>query len=210
MIVISCRHRDESFSSSEIEKMARDAFPHRDNASYLDAIAQRKNESSRADSFFALCLLSSMCEKIGEDKASLSLDRDKSGRPYFKSSELDFSVSHSSGTVAVALSDRSRVGIDLELNCIDTAKAQKLADRYFTAEEAAAVKTGDIGGNSIGSVKAFRHIWTEKEAYAKMSGIPLADILTKDTPNTVYIHHLDVSGYPVTLCSSLDDEVRVI
>ena len=210
MIFLICRQRDEGLSLNMIENKARDAFPRPVNTTYFDAIAQRKNENARADSFFALCLLSSLCDRLGVDKASLSLCRDESGRPFFKDSRLDFSISHSSGTVAVALSDLSCVGIDLELSPITQKHANELAKRYFAPEEVKIVKEGLIGGENLGEIEAFRYIWTEKEAYTKMSGIPLSHVLSStDTPKG-FVRHISVGEITLALCSSGEDEIKII
>ena len=77
------------------------------------------------------------------------------GKPYLLDSSIYFSLSHSHGICAVAISDHL-VGVDVEI--IKTSYPPHLIERSLTDAEKA-VYDGD-----------FTHIWCRKEAVAKMTG----------------------------------------
>lgn len=77
------------------------------------------------------------------------------GKPYFKDSPTYFSVSHSKGMCAVALSDRA-VGVDIE-QCQETYNTHMVEQSLSKNEKK--FYTGD-----------FTKIWCKKEAIAKMTG----------------------------------------
>ena len=185
---------------NELEKSVRSAFPAKKNENFLDGITARKNSESVADSLTALLLLSKLLGKIGTDVDSLVLCRDKNGRPYFENSSLDFSVTHSHGVVAVALSDSGRVGIDVESSNMTPERAEKLAERYLSKEEA----------SSLSSVEDFLRVWTEREAYVKQSGTPLADALKNGIGSDVRIYHFEICGFPASLCFAEEQKIEIV
>ena len=79
----------------------------------------------------------------------------ENGKPYFSDSLVHFSISHSKGLCAAAVSDRP-IGVDIEL-----CKAEynpRLIERSLTEKEQATFD-GD-----------FTRLWCRKEAVAKMTG----------------------------------------
>ena len=90
------------------------AFPKKENEEYFREITQRKNQYSIKESLCALLVLAALLEKANIPSSDLILDRHESGKPRFKNSEIEFSLSHSRGYAAAAISDTSKVGIDLE------------------------------------------------------------------------------------------------
>jgi len=101
----------------------------------------------------------------------LAFDKGESGKPFLTKSRHvpappHFSLSHTHDLVACAISTTCVVGIDVEItsHAID---AQRLATRYFTADEAAAV-----GGCAADEqLTRFCELWTLKEALLKAAGI---------------------------------------
>jgi phosphopantetheinyl transferase len=81
---------------------------------------------------------------------------------------LHFSVSHSVGQVAVALS-RTPVGVDIERVRADCS-SDAIAAICFHASERALLQSGD----ETASCEAFFEIWTRKEAYLKGIGTGLS------------------------------------
>lgn len=77
------------------------------------------------------------------------------GKPYFIDSDIHFSLSHSKGVCAVAVSDQP-VGVDVEV--IKDSYNPHLIERSLTEQEKD-VFDGD-----------FTRIWCRKEAVAKMTG----------------------------------------
>ena len=98
-----------------------------------------------------------------DGKPHVCLPEGDSGRPYI-------SVSHSSGTFALAVSG-GEVGLDIQY--ARDVKRQKIAARYFTEEEAASVAADDTGDR-------FFELWTRKEAYGKYTGKGLASVASKE------------------------------
>ena len=79
---------------------------------------------------------------------------------------VEFSVSHSSSVFACIISDKA-VGIDIQET--RSASAEKIANRYFDNEE---IKFIEDNGE-----KGFFIIWTRKEAYSKLTGKGLEEIM---------------------------------
>lgn len=77
------------------------------------------------------------------------------GKPYFDDSDIHFSLSHSKGICAVAISDRP-VGVDVEV--IKYSYNPRLIERSLTEQEK------DVFDSD------FTRIWCRKEAVAKMTG----------------------------------------
>lgn len=95
---------------------------------------------------------------LGEEVCG-DIVRQPSGKPYFKAVDIEFSVSHT-GDLWVCLMDKDTVGVDVQI--IRTCRQEKIAQRYYTADEQQLIKT--MGSDS------FFQIWTRKEAYAKYTG----------------------------------------
>lgn len=97
-----------------------------------------------------------------EAPAMVPLEISLEGKPFCPCPEApSFNVSHTTGTVALALSFQGPVGVDLE----DRRRAvsvKALARRWFHPEEQAVL---DEAGP-----EAFFRIWTRKEAYLKAKG----------------------------------------
>jgi 4'-phosphopantetheinyl transferase len=112
-------------------------------------------------------------QRFGVDGAALihQLQHTNFGRPYLPG-RIDFNISHSGDFVLCALSDQSRVGIDIE-----KVHDVKLSDfrSQMTDEEWRRV-TGDAD-----PTRAFFYYWTKKEAAIKAHGhglgLPLKDVV---------------------------------
>lgn len=110
--------------------------------------------------------------------------RETGGRPCFRDSPVQFSLSHSGGYVCVALSDQ-RVGVDLE--CVRPIR-NGLPARVLAPEELRQVaKLSD-------ETAAFFRFWTLKEAYLKYTGTGLRGDLRA--------LRFTLSGANATLCGS--------
>lgn len=83
-----------------------------------------------------------------------------------KSSDVHLSVSHSGDYFLCIIADRP-VGIDVQER--KGSNAAKIADRYFSDREKEYVKENGENG--------FFTIWTRKEAYSKLTGDGLAEII---------------------------------
>ncbi len=184
------------------------AFPNAENKQYFDEIFARKNQDSVKESLSALLLLSYLLLQYDVKNSSLILKRGENGKPYFLNSSLHFSLSHSNGYAAAAISDLCEVGLDVETSDISPEQAKKLARRFFGADELAEFE---------GTPESFLRIWTKKEAYAKMRGIPLSELIASEKGGIgterekVKFYYLEADGHPITLCSEGDfDTVHLL
>ena len=214
MIYICCKRIPADLSLAEAENTVTSFFSGDSNASYFEQIKSRIAESAK-ESLAAYSLLASMICKCfpAENKFcdSLILSRGINGKPYFSNSHLKFSISHSKGIVACAISDDDEVGIDVEASTIVPEKAQKFAARYFNSDEQTRVRNDP---------EQFYKIWTEKEAASKLLGENLADHIKKSQENSdfteISFHKFRYREYPITLCTKrncgkiilLDDNIE--
>lgn len=137
----------------------------------------------------------------------------ENGKPYFPDApEIHFNLSHSVDKVMVCLSD-GELGCDIEK--IRQAEP-KLAERFFTSGEAAALRALPLEEQA----EAFCRLWTLKESFLKLTGRGLAlpmnafelDLIGERV--TVRQNALDVrcffgefsvyDGYRCALCSLRD------
>lgn len=99
-----------------------------------------------------------------------------SGKPEVTDApHLHFSLSHSGGILALAVSRDGRVGVDVEL-LRAVRHPEHLARRYFTPEEAMQVIAAGDGDRDA----LFLRYWTRTEALLKARGIGLHDPRPED------------------------------
>ncbi|GEM_PF-1116356 len=101
---------------------------------------------------------------LGRERAVI--ERTDEGKPYVSGGPF-ISVSHSMDTFALLVADRE-AGLDIQY--ARDVKREKIADRYFTAEEAELAAADDAADR-------FFELWTRKEAYGKYVGTGLAQII---------------------------------
>ena len=92
--------------------------------------------------------------------------RTPKGKPYIDLCKVHFSVSHSGELFAFIAADRP-VGIDIQQR--KGSNADKIAERYFSDREKEYVKENGEAG--------FFTVWTRKEAYSKLTGEGIAEII---------------------------------
>lgn len=95
------------------------------------------------------------------------------GRPMLVNAQakgrVSFNIAHTNGLIVIALSGSGEVGVDVEKSA-RAARALALAERYFSASEAVALRTLPAAEQQ----KRFLDLWTLKEAYIKACGKGLA------------------------------------
>ncbi len=214
MTLLCCFKLSGNEKPAELSCRMKKDFPNEKNIKYIQSILDHKNHSSVTESFSALLLLSKAIDRLDlmsgkqTDKRYLTFASSDTGKPYFEDSELNFSISHSRSHIAVALSDTVEVGVDIEAKPQSSENALKLASRFLSEDEAAAIKL---------SPDLFCRIWTQKEAEAKLLGIPLGEFLSmrrsensssdtgfRDRPT--YFSFYEFCGYPVTICLRSNNE----
>ena len=129
---------------------------------------KKRKEAGKAASYSAWWLLYRTLKESRLPIGSVAFT--DTGKPFFISNSVFFSLSHSKELCAVSVSDRT-VGVDVEL--CRKSYHPRLVERSMTAAERAAFD-GD-----------FTRIWCRKEAVAKMTGEGI----------TGYPNHIDTSAY---------------
>jgi 4'-phosphopantetheinyl transferase len=109
----------------------------------------------------------SSCANLSPSDWQFSIDG--CGKPSIDSNdpklrELSFSLSHTQGFVACAVTKKAPVGIDVERA---DPRMQEIADRYLTSEEAQRLRGCSDEARSI----RLTELWTLKEAFLKAAGI---------------------------------------
>ena len=104
------------------------------------------------------------------------IERTEKGKPYVSLPDCSdtvapfISVSHDGDTFALLVSD-AEAGLDIQY--ARDIKANRIAARYFTAEEAEQTAGDD-------NEDRFFELWTRKEAYSKYIGTGLEQIMKKE------------------------------
>lgn len=88
------------------------------------------------------------------------------GKPYFRDYPVYFNLSHSGDYVLCALA-MEEVGADIQQH--RTGSVGRIAARYFSEQEKAALENRKEGGEEL-----FFRLWTRKEAYGKLTGEGIA------------------------------------
>jgi 4'-phosphopantetheinyl transferase len=103
------------------------------------------------------------------DPSKWLINPDKDGRPYVAGpigvGRLHFSLSHTKGCIACAVSPNEAVGIDVE-ECSPRDGLMEIAEKNFSADEIATLRALEPQEQS----KRFFEYWTIKEAYIKARG----------------------------------------
>ena len=141
----------------------------------------RAKPETAAASLAGLWLLCRMAEESGISLSGMTLSQEAGGRPYFPGALPDFSISHTRGIVACALSisdsasPPARIGLDIErLGERSSTSMERIVSRFFSdAERSLFLASPDE--------RTFLEIWTGKEALCKQDGIGLSGISRFDT-----------------------------
>ncbi len=102
---------------------------------------------------------------------------DHYGKPSIESSDpqllaLSFSLSHTRGCVACAITSNAPLGVDVERSD-HIPHAQEMADQYFSERETACLRQCS---DELRNVR-FAELWTLKEAFLKATGVGLSGSL---------------------------------
>lgn len=104
--------------------------------------------------------------RLQRDPKELQFVEGPQGKPALVDNALEFNVSHSGDRVAIAVTEGTPVGIDIEVEQPRMTDLNALARRYFSKVEADEVEraSGDA------AMRLFFTIWTAKEAVIKAAG----------------------------------------
>ena len=109
-------------------------------------------------------LRQALAAEAGVDAAELRIERTARGKPFLASpagTDLRFNISHSGDAALIAIVRGREVGVDVQ-ETRPLRRAEAIARRRFTAEEAEHVRAG--------GEPAFYRLWVRKEAYLKATG----------------------------------------
>ena len=157
--------------------------------------------TSRA-SLSAYLALSRLLENSSDN---LTISRNANGKPFFEHhKEIPFSISHSGELSATAIcydydNNIQSIGIDIEFKK-GNIKFKDITNRFFRNEKA-----------SIQSEDDFLILWTKKEAFSKMRGGALTDVLTQ-TPQITECYKIkfnDKTAY-MSVCCEIKQEIEIL
>lgn len=140
-----------------------------------DWLALKRDADGRAQHAIGRALLRLFAaEASGLDPAEIEITTSDEGKPApAEPSNLGVSVAHSGRAVVVAACDGAEVGVDIEPPPAVLARSRRLAERRFTAAEAAALR--ELPDDSAGAW--FARAWTIKEAVGKALGVGMIPAL---------------------------------
>ena len=134
------------------------------------------------------------------------------GRPYLDNSQINISISHSTGYIAIILHSTSIPGIDIELT---TRKVGKVGSRFLSSDELAVC-------NEQAELSNHRMLvhWCAKEAIYKMVPVSNIEFATdiriemsdsaEDSGSFLGIFNDKSGSIPITLYYKILDEVLIV
>lgn len=131
------------------------------------------------------------------------------GKPCLRNNRLQFNLSHSEERVMCAISERE-VGCDVE-KVIPVEPG--IAERLFSREECRWIALGETQDEQN---ERFFRIWTQKESFAKMTGLGMDYVASEDAHenDAYYIREYDrLDGYRYAVCSreeNIAEELSVL
>ncbi|MCD8222233.1 MAG: 4'-phosphopantetheinyl transferase superfamily protein [Clostridiales bacterium] len=177
-----------------------------------EKIRALKDEKARQQSLAAGLLLDYGLRKRGWREKEVRIGTGKNGKPYFPDiPELFFNLSHSENRILAVFSDRP-VGCDIQI--VKTGSS-RIADRFFTKEEAAFVRGGDCDHQD----EMFTELWVLKESYLKMTGEGMSRelqsfcVLDDRRPSEAVFRVYDLGKYKAAVCiqtGAVEDEAEMI
>lgn len=153
-------------------------FFNENSSEYLKAIFAKKNDKSFIQSAAATALLGVMLREKGLPEGKLTLRRLENGRPYFERSDLDFSLSHTDNAVMCAVTEKGRIGCDIQCDRnYPQDRLLRLAEFFMTERQLSEFS------ESADKTDFFYRLWTLKEACLKCAGgnMKTADAVEAET-----------------------------
>ena len=124
---------DSSLYEKEIERMSSQL-----SEQFLDRFKYSENIKKKYESCSAYYLLSKVLmrdfPKLYESFGKYKIKIDLNGKPHFEPCKVHFSVSHTYGAVAVAVSEEGEIGVDIEKIKDEKSAVMKLLMYRFTGD----------------------------------------------------------------------------
>lgn len=165
-------------------------------------IARKRSDGDKLLALTAGLLVSSeLSRRSGIPGDKLRYEHGTFGKPYLIGSNIQFSISHTTGAVCAAFSADGEVGADIERK--DRRVSERLFSRVLSSAERLTVNSGED----------FIRIWVQKEAFLKRLGTGIADDLRGvDTSLLKDTAVFDCGGYYVGISGggAENAEIRTI
>lgn len=129
--------------------------------------------------------------RIGQRPDELHFSYTAAGRPWLEDQPWEFSVSHSHGAAAIAISRHCRVGVDIERIAPDRDLTALARTVFSAAEQRAFAAVCDSDAPTV-----FTRTWTRKEAFVKADGAGLGFGLERVTVGCGETPTLRIDGRP--------------
>ena len=129
----------------------------------------------------------------------VSIRYGKRGKPYFSDDTFYFNKSHTGNFAALAWGMRE-VGVDIQQ--IYPGREESIAMRFFSDKEKAAMNAASAERKS----SLFYKIWSRKEAYGKLIGSGLTEIVfgynvLSEDGRTIFTDYDMLPGYHISVCT---------
>ncbi len=105
---------------------------------------------------------------LQEPAEKLQFDYQQQGKPYVKNSPIEFNISHSGELALLAVGCNHALGVDLEL--FSARPYEGIGKHLFSSHENEALAQLRTALQPLG----FFHIWSQKEAFIKATGLGLS------------------------------------
>lgn len=136
----------------------------------LQFAVRRAEAAGTAGGVLVQCTVPGLLESL-DAPLPLAYRYGQGGKPYFTNYSYYFNLSHSGDYVVCALSERE-VGIDIQVH--RPAAYGRVAGRYFSPAEVEAFQ------QAKDRQAFFFRLWARKEAYGKLTGKGIVDVVGKD------------------------------
>ena len=163
----------------------------------------RFDDSKMLSLYSALLSRYAISELTGLDNSSLVFSKSEHGKPFLSGHDnIDFNISHTKGMILASVTDKGKVGVDVER--IRPLK-YNIMKRCFHPDEISFVER-------LNDDRHFFEIWTKKEAYTKYLGTGLAfditsvNMLASEHDDKLYC--FEDNGYIFSVYSDCKDDVR--
>jgi 4'-phosphopantetheinyl transferase len=115
------------------------------------------------------CLRDILARYLNCAPGQLNFSTNRYGKPALEEHNLEFNLSHSGDFALVAITQRCKVGVDVERVRPDL-EFERIASRYFSQDEISELMNVPSDQRTV----AFFNCWTRKEAYIKAQGLGLS------------------------------------